>query len=67
MRNKAIEYPHPVLNEYTNDFQECAFSIEVVSHSDNGNSLTFEIKCDLQCEGIVAVYINFAGNYGSNF
>lgn len=53
MRNKAIEYPHPVLNEYTNDFQECAFSIEVVSHSDNGNSLTFEIKCDLQCEGIV--------------
>ena len=53
MRNKAIEYPHPVLNEYTNDFQECAFSIEVVSHSDNGNSLTFEVKCNLQCEGIV--------------
>ena len=20
MRNKAIEYPHPVLNEYTKDF-----------------------------------------------
>lgn len=53
MRNKEIEYPHPVLNEYTNDFQDCAFSIEVVSHSDNGNSLTFEIKCNLQCEGIV--------------
>ena len=53
MRNKEIEYPHPVLNEYTNDFQDCAFSIEVVSHSDTGNSLTFEIKCYLQCEGIV--------------
>lgn len=52
MRNKAIEYPHPVLNEYTNDFQECAFSIEVVNHSDNGNSLTLEIGCNLQCKGI---------------
>ncbi len=53
MRNKAIEYPHPVLNEYTNDFMECEFSIEVANHSDNGNSLTLEIKCNLQCEGIV--------------
>lgn len=53
MRNKAIEYPHPVLNEYTNDFQDSEFSIEVVNHSDNGNSLTIEIGCILKCEGII--------------
>ncbi len=52
MRNKAIEYPHPVLNEYTNDFQDSEFSIEVVNHNDNGNSLTIEIGCSLKCEGI---------------
>lgn len=52
MRNKAIEYPHPVLNEYTNDFQDSEFSIEVVNHNDNGNSLTIEIGCSLNCEGI---------------
>lgn len=53
MRNKAIDYPHPVLNEYTRDFIEGDFSIEVANHSDNGNSLTLEIRCNLQCDGIV--------------
>lgn len=53
MRNKAIEYPHPVLNEYTNDFIESDFSIEVVSHSDNGNTIELEFAYNLSCAGIV--------------
>lgn len=53
MRNKAIEYPHPVLNEYTNDFIESVFSIEVVAHSDNGNTIELEFAYNLSCPGIV--------------
>lgn len=53
MRNKAIEYPHPVLNEYTNDFAECSFSIGIVSHGDNGQNLEFEIQYDLDCHGML--------------
>ena len=52
MRNKVIEYPHPVLNEYSNDFKDSEFSIELGNHSDNGNSLTIEIGCVLKCEGL---------------
>lgn len=53
MRNRAIEYPHPVLNEYTNDFTDCSFAIEVVSHSDTGNAITLELAYDLKCDGII--------------
>lgn len=53
MRNKAIEYPHPVLNEYTNDFIDCGFSLDVVSHSDNGNSIALEFAYELISPGIV--------------
>lgn len=53
MRNKAIEYPHPVLNEYTNDFIESNFSIEVVSHSDNGNTIELKFDYILSCAGVV--------------
>lgn len=53
MRNKAIDYPHPVLNEYSNDFVESNFSIEIVSHGDNGKNLEFEVQCSLACPGIL--------------
>lgn len=53
MRNKAIEYPHPVLNEYTNDFAACNFSIEIVSHGDSGKNLEFEIQYALDCPGML--------------
>lgn len=52
MRNKAVEYPHPVLNEYTNDFGECDFAITVVSHGDAGKNLEFEIQYSLNCPGM---------------
>ncbi len=53
MRNKAIEYPHPVLNEYTNDFGECNFAIEIKSHGDNGKVLEIELEHSLNCPGMV--------------
>lgn len=53
MRNRAIEYPHPVLNEFTNDFTDCSFTIEVVSHSDAGSSIKLELAYTLKCDGIL--------------
>ena len=53
MKIKAIEYPHPVLNEYTNDFPECIFSVEIKSYSDDGKNLEFELKNSLDCPGIL--------------
>lgn len=52
MRNRAIEYPHPVLNEYTNDFVNCDFSIEVVSQGDGGNDINIELAYNLKSDGI---------------
>ena len=52
MRNRAIEYPHPVLNEYTNDFVDCEFSIEVVSQGDSGSEITLELRYNLKSEGV---------------
>ena len=47
MKNRAIEYPHPVLNEFTNDFNNCAFNLSVGSHSDTGNSIDIEFSYSL--------------------
>ena len=58
MRNKAIEYPHPVLTEYTNDFGECDFSIAIVSHGDNGKDLEFEVQYSLSCPGMMSLIQN---------
>ena len=52
MKNRAIEYPHPVLNEYTNDFDNCAFNLSVGSHSDTGNSIDIELSYSLTGSGI---------------
>ena len=52
MRNRAIEYPHPVLNEYTNDYVDSSFSLEVLSQSDNGPDITLELECALKCDGL---------------
>ncbi|MCQ2387286.1 MAG: hypothetical protein MJ066_02425 [Clostridia bacterium] len=52
MKNRAIEYPHPVLNEFTNDFIDCNFSIEIPSHSDTGDTIDLEVKYNLNCPGI---------------
>lgn len=53
MRNKAIEYPHPVLNEYAKDFIDSNFSINIPSHGDDGINISLEIEYILNCKGIV--------------
>lgn len=55
MRNKAIEYPHPVLNEYTNDYINSSFGIEVLSHTDNGSDIVIELECLLNCDGLATI------------
>jgi hypothetical protein len=53
MRNKAIEYPHPVLNEYTRDYLNSRFAIDVLSHTDNGSEIVIELECQIDCDGLV--------------
>lgn len=53
MRNKAIEYPHPVLNEYTRDYLNSRFSIDVLSHTDNGSEIVIELECQIHCDGLI--------------
>lgn len=52
MRNKGIDFPHPVLNEYTSDYLDSSFSISVSSNSDNGSDLVFQIESELKSDGI---------------
>lgn len=55
MRNRAIEYPHPVLNEYTNDYINSSFGIDVLSHTDNGSDIVIELECLLACDGLATL------------
>lgn len=58
MRNLAIEYPHPVLNEYTRDYLDGSFSIGVNAHTDNGSELVIELEAKLECEGLEQAIAN---------
>lgn len=55
MRNKAIEYPHPVLNEYTQDYLNSRFAIDVLSHTDNGSEIIIELECQIECDGLIQI------------
>lgn len=52
MRNRAIEYPHPVLNEYTRDYLNSRFAIDVLSHTDSGSDIVIELECQIDCDGL---------------
>lgn len=52
MPKAALDYPHPVLSYETNDFLDSSFSIGIVSHDDEGDSLTLGIDCELDCRGL---------------
>ncbi len=53
MKTRAVEYPHPVLNEYTNDYPDSSFKIEIPSHTDSSSEIVLELKCELHCKGLV--------------
>lgn len=52
MNNRHIEYPHPVLSSYTNDYCDSFFEIEVLEHDDNGSDISLKIRCNLKCAGL---------------
>lgn len=52
MNNKAMEFPHPVLNEYSKDFTESDFSLVVESQSDNSDSIVIKLSYLLNCPGL---------------
>lgn len=52
MKNKLYEYPHPVLNEYNNDFVESDFSIKITDHNDSGDTIRLYIEYELHSGGL---------------
>lgn len=56
MRNSKINFPHPLLNEYTNDYVDgCRFElneIAVEDISENGAIFSIPVTYSLTCDGI---------------
>lgn len=52
MRNKRMDFPHPVLNEYSNDFVDNNFSMTVLSEDDSDNSISISVSCELTGKGL---------------
>lgn len=52
MKNEGMEFPHPVLNEVSNDYVDSSFSISVVDNSDNGSDLVLIVECRLNSPGL---------------
>lgn len=57
MRNRAIEYPHPVLNEYTRDYLNSRFGVNVLSHTDIGTEIVIELECQIDCDGLIQTIV----------
>ena len=53
MRIRAIEYPHPVLNEYSNDFPGCSFTTEIIDQNDTTQDIVIKLKSSLEGKGLV--------------
>lgn len=58
MRSKAIEYPRPVLNEYSNDFVNSVFSVNLVSQRSENDSIKIVVEPVLNCTGIAKMLKN---------
>lgn len=53
MRNQRMEYPHPVLNEYTDDYPGSEFRVELPRDpEDDGDDLIVSLRCHLVCGGL---------------
>lgn len=55
MRNNLLDFPHPVLNEFSRDYIASNFTMTVVSTNDSGNDLTIKLKYSLSCAGLQTV------------
>ncbi|MDR0850143.1 MAG: hypothetical protein LBN07_01515 [Christensenellaceae bacterium] len=52
MARNAIEFPHPVLNEYLKDYVDCGFSIAITDCTDNTGNIEIGVKYELSCVGL---------------
>lgn len=52
MRNRLLDFPHPVLSELGKDYVESSFSITLVSVDDSGNDLKVKLRYNLACDGL---------------
>lgn len=52
MKRNTIDYPHPVLNEYSKDYVDSMFSIEPRLDSEDGPTINIQVTCTLDCKGL---------------
>lgn len=56
MRNSKINFPHPLLNEHTNDYiDDCSFELNEIAIEDiseNGSQFSIPVTYSLACNGI---------------
>ncbi len=52
MDKKSIDFPHPVLTEYSNDFNDSLFSISINYDKADAKNIYLKIEVELQCDGI---------------
>ena len=52
MKNKLMEYPHPVLYEGGKDFIDSSFSVTLIGQNDEDRNISFSFRYDIECEGI---------------
>lgn len=54
MRNKFVEFPHPVLNNYLNDYnKDCYFNINCNYEPETETEIVIKISCELSCDGLM--------------
>ncbi len=52
MKVDEMDFPHPLLSVFSEDYVDSSFSLELCDNADNGADLAFKIRCDLNCEGL---------------
>ena len=55
MKNRIMEYPHPVLLPNGNDFIESKFDITYKSDSDEDKTINITFDCNVECEGLLTL------------
>ena len=54
MTTKALNYPHPVLDNINDDFPGCSFNIDFIESESTRDSLTLKMRAVLDCSSIKA-------------
>lgn len=57
MRNNLLDFPHPVLNEFSKDYIASNFTMTVVSTKNSGDELLIKLKYSLSCAGLQTLIV----------